>query len=144
MSEALSLPIMDNAWIGGVGSRSGLASAATATWPFAQTRQRIPGDGSNTSSFSSTSQNTLAPANVTPNASIYSLDAPLSSLTPSHHWWEYTKWSDDEINSLLWNHRTVVAAGTASLVSTAASFPVSTEWSRLISALSNTVVLFIH
>ncbi|PWN91883.1 mitochondrial carrier [Acaromyces ingoldii] len=46
-------------------------------------------------------------------------------------WWNPTTWSEDKVNDFLWNYRTIVAAGTASLVSTAASFPFDSLKSRL-------------
>lgn len=46
-------------------------------------------------------------------------------------WWNPTTWSEDKVNDFLWNYRTIVAAGTASLVSTAASFPVGNHLTAL-------------
>lgn len=73
------------------------------------------------------------PLNGGSSSNIYDLQAPSGSTSWAidHHWWEYSKWSDEEINAVLWNHRTIFAAGTASLVSTAASFPFDSLKSRL-------------
>jgi solute carrier family 25 carnitine/acylcarnitine transporter 20/29 len=106
---------MDHVW-NAVASSS--KSVLGSTWPFMQVKQ----DGSISSSTSSL---------LTPSPSSITNDYLSKSSVPSHHWWEYTKWSDEEINTLLWNHRTVVAAGTASLVSTTASFPFDSLKSRL-------------
>lgn len=59
-----------------------------------------------------------------------SINAQAERVLPAH--WNPATWSEGEVNDFLWNYRTIVAAGTASLVSTAASFPVSTlHWRGL-------------
>ncbi len=46
-------------------------------------------------------------------------------------WYRSKLPSDEELNEFLWEHRTIVTAGTASLVSTIASFPFDSVKSRL-------------
>lgn len=46
-------------------------------------------------------------------------------------WSNPLNWSQKETNDWLWEHRTVVTAGTASLISTASSFPFDSLKSRL-------------
>ncbi|UZJ56514.1 hypothetical protein CBS101457_005834 [Exobasidium rhododendri] len=119
---------MDNAWNGGLGCRSGIASIAAATWPFARSRPDYKNSTESISASSSAQSSLLAPAKATSLDTVYNAVSPKSA---SHHWWEFTKWSDEEINTMLWDHRTVVSAGTASLVSTVASFPFDSLKSRL-------------
>ncbi|MCO5589805.1 hypothetical protein L7F22_043774 [Adiantum nelumboides] len=56
---------------------------------------------------------------------------PRPGLQIDHGWYEYSKWTKGEVDELLWSYRTVVTAGTASLVSTMASFPFDSLKSRL-------------
>jgi hypothetical protein len=55
----------------------------------------------------------------------------LAGASLTHPWYQYGKWSKGEVDELLWANRTIVTAGTASLISTAASFPFDSLKSRL-------------
>ncbi|PWZ02764.1 mitochondrial carrier [Testicularia cyperi] len=58
--------------------------------------------------------------------------SPLSGpFDKARTWLNSQRWSKEEIDEFLVNNRTVVTAGTASLVSTAASFPFDSVKSRL-------------
>ncbi|KAN0066481.1 hypothetical protein ACQY0O_000575 [Thecaphora frezii] len=54
-----------------------------------------------------------------------------SSYRAAQSWLGWRSWTKDEVDDFLQEHRTVVTAGTASLVSTAASFPFDSVKSRL-------------
>lgn len=126
--------------------RDSIAPGVTSAWcttsaPFTASASSSvrANEGPNNRSDSSIIQPWHSFVSSRPDASVASLDLPVlgqssnkessSSRLPSRLSLDdfrkrYTKLSRKEVDEWLWNNRTVVTAGTASLISTTASFPV--------------------